>query len=159
MTLANILPVFELTSYLVTIIGFPLAISVFYFERKQDHEDDKLKAFSESSDRYVDFLTLIINYPSFDLFPQAQAKPVDLTAEESNVESSLIAILIDMFEKAYVLYHDGSECIHQKQWSGWQATISSYCGRQNFIREWSVIGEQFDKDFVNHINILMEDQQ
>lgn len=154
MTLNEVLPIFELVSYIVTMIGFPLAIAVFYYEHKKSREDNKLEAFSHSSDRYVEFLTLILNHPKFDLFPSPQKTPSELTEDELKIESSLLAILIDMFEKAYVLYHDGDDCIHHDQWQGWQECIMSYCNRANFSREWLLIGNQFDKGFVTCVNDL-----
>ncbi len=154
MTLNEILPIFELMSYIVTIVGFPLAIGVFYYEHKKSREDNKIEAFSHSSDRYVEFLTLIVNYPKFDLFPTPQKTEAELTEEELKVESSLLAILIDMFEKAYVLYHDGESCIHSEQWQGWEECINSYCSRANFSREWQLIGNQFDQGFVKCVDEL-----
>ena len=154
MPLNEALPIFELLSYIVTIVGFPLAIGVFYYEHKKSGEDNKIEAFSHSSDRYVEFLTLIVNYPKFDLFPSPQTTANNLSEEELKVESSLLAILIDMFEKAYVLYHDGDRCIHHDQWQGWEECIMSYCNRDNFSREWQLIGSQFDQSFVKCVDEL-----
>ena len=68
-------------------------------------------------------------------------------------------MLIDMFEKAYLMYHEKNECIHLQQWNGWVGTIQSYCYRENFQREWQNIGEQFDMDFYRFMQELISDKK
>lgn len=58
-----------------------------------------------------------------------------------------MSMLIDMFEKAYLMYHIKEKCIHQSQWNGWVGTIKSYCFRDSFKREWEIVGDQFDVNF------------
>lgn len=155
MTFTEVKDWFELLSYVVTIVGFPLAIYVFYREREKEIDDNKERALADSADRYVAFLELIVNYPKFDLFSIPHKKSVSLTDEEIKVEGALIAILIDMFEKAYLLYHDENDCIQSDQWLGWVGTITSYTCRDNFQREWNLVGEQFDSHFYQYIEGLI----
>jgi hypothetical protein len=147
MEFAEIKDFFELISYLVTIFGFPIAIYIFYLEKKRELAEFKAQALSQSSDRYVEFLTLSLNYPRLDVFSVPIEDKYELTPEEIRIESSLISMLIDMFEKAYLMYHINDKCIHQSQWDGWIGTIKSYCSRDNFKREWKIVGDQFDVNF------------
>lgn len=68
-----------------------------------------------------------MNYPRLDVFTVPIDEQYELTEEEKRVEGALLSILIDMFERAYLMYHDEKQCIHSAQWAGWEATIRSYC--------------------------------
>lgn len=158
MTFTEIKDVFELIAYIVTIFGFPIAIYIFYLERKRERIATKAQALAQSSDRYVEFLTLSLNYPHLDVFSTPITNEYELTAEEVRIESTLITMLIDMFEKAYLMYHIEKKCIHQSQWNGWTGTIKSYCFRDNFIREWEIVGTQFDISFYSFMQDLLNEK-
>lgn len=158
MTLTEIKDVFELIAYIVTIFGFPIAIYIFYLERERERTEIKAQALMQSSDRYVEFLTLSLNYPRLDIFSVPTANKYELTAEEVRIESSLISMLIDMFERAYLMYHIEQKCIHQSQWDGWVGTIKSYCYRDNFKREWEIVGNQFDTNFYSFMQKLINEK-
>lgn len=158
MTLTEIKDVFELIAYIVTIFGFPIAIYIFYLERERERAEIKAQALMQSSDRYVEFLTLSLNYPRLDIFSVPTVNKYELTAEEVRIESSLISMLIDMFERAYLMYHIEQKCIHQSQWNGWVGTIQSYCSRGNFKREWEIVGNQFDENFYSFMEKLINEK-
>lgn len=56
-------------------------------------------------------------------------------------------ILISVFERAYLMYHDQSTVIKERQWLGWEEYIESYCKRDNFRNSWHISGEEFDSEF------------
>jgi hypothetical protein len=158
LTFAEFKDFFELLAYLVTIFGFPTAIYIFYLERERERADIKAQAFTQTSDRYVEFLTLSLNYPRLDVFSVPIVNKYELTAEETRIESSLISMLIDMFEKAYLMYNIEQKCINQSQWNGWIGTIESYCFRENFKREWEIVGAQFDPKFYSFMKNLINEK-
>ena len=158
MTFNDIKDIFELMAYIVTVFGFPIAIYIFYLEREKERSETKSQALVQASDRYVEFLTLSLNYPRLDIFTTPITDKHKLTEEEIRIESSLLSMIIDMFGKTYLLYHVQQECIHQSQWNGWVDTIQSYCFRENFKREWEVIGSQYDNDFYLFMQKLMSDK-
>tara|TARA_R110000787_G_scaffold232870_1_gene339942 strand:+ start:1625 stop:2125 length:501 start_codon:yes stop_codon:yes gene_type:complete len=158
MAFTEIKDFFELIAYIVTIFGFPIAIYIFYLERERERAEIKAQALTQSSDRYVEFLTLSLNYPRLDVFSVPILDKYELTAEEVRIESSLISMLIDMFEKAYLMYHLEQKCIHESQWNGWIGTIKSYCFRDNFTREWEIVGTQFDVSFYSFMQDLINEK-
>jgi len=158
MTFFEVKDIFELMAYIVTVFGFPIAIYIFYLEREKERSEARKQALVQASDRYVEFLTLSLNYPRLDIFTTPIAEKYQLTAEDIRIESSLLSMIIDMFGKTYLLYHVQQECIEQSQWDGWVDTIRSYCFRENFKREWEVIGSQYDNDFYLFMQNLMSDE-
>lgn len=59
--MTTILPVLEALSYLVTIIGLPLAIVVFMLDRRRDRQTDEEEIYLRLSDEYADFMRLVID--------------------------------------------------------------------------------------------------
>ena len=50
----------ELASYVITVIGLPLAIAVFLFEQRKERENEDEEAYQLLSDAYTDFLKLVL---------------------------------------------------------------------------------------------------
>jgi hypothetical protein len=155
MDLQQVTSFFELFSYIVTSIGLPFALYSYVVDLKKEEKRKEDEALSHSADRYVAFLELAINYPYLDVFSTPIQENYKLTPDQLRQEEALLALLIDMFEKAYLLYFDCRMSVKRNQWVGWERTILSYCFRSNFQREWENIGEQFDTDFYNYMNQLM----
>lgn len=59
--MTEILPWLEALSYVVTIIGLPLAIVVFVLDRRRDRQMDEEEIYLRLSDEYADFMRLVID--------------------------------------------------------------------------------------------------
>jgi hypothetical protein len=60
--------VWELLSYVVTVIGLPLAIAVFLFEQRKERESEEDEVYQQLSDNYQDFLKVALANPDLRLF-------------------------------------------------------------------------------------------
>ena len=58
----------ELMSYVVTVIGLPLAIAVFFFEQRKERENEEEEVYQLLSDNYQDFLKIALENPDLRLF-------------------------------------------------------------------------------------------
>ena len=86
MTFFEVKDIFELMAYIVTVFGFPIAIYIFYLEREKERSEARKQALVQASDRYVEFLTLSLNYPRLDIFTTPIAEKYQLTAEDIRIE-------------------------------------------------------------------------
>lgn len=59
--MTEILQWLEALSYLVTIVGLPLAIVVFVLDRRRDRQTDEEEIYLRLSDEYADFMRLVID--------------------------------------------------------------------------------------------------
>ncbi|MHB1061419.1 MAG: hypothetical protein ACYC0G_05940, partial [Thiobacillus sp.] len=50
----------EAASYIVTIVGLPLAIGVYVYDRQRERQSDEEEIFLRLSDEYADFMRLVI---------------------------------------------------------------------------------------------------
>ncbi len=58
--MTEVLPWLEALSYVVTIVGLPLAIVVFVLDRRRDRQTDEEEIFLRLSDEYANFMRLVI---------------------------------------------------------------------------------------------------
>ena len=121
----------EALSYLVTIVGLPLAIVVFMLDRRRDRQNDEEEIFLRLSDEYADFMCLVID--NADLRLRSPTPPIDLTEEQQERKLALFAILVSLFERAYVLvYEEDMGRQQQRLWQSWQDYMHEWCQREDF---------------------------
>lgn len=121
----------EAASYLVTIVGLPLAIAVFVYDRRRDRQNDEEELFLRLSDEYADFMRLVIDNADLQLL---SAKPrVALNEEQQERKQALFAILVSLFERAYVLvYEDDMSRQQARLWQSWTDYMHEWCAREDF---------------------------
>ena len=59
-----------LLSNVVTVIGLPLAIAVFFFEQRKERENEEEEVYQLLSDSYQDFLKVALQNPDLRLFSE-----------------------------------------------------------------------------------------
>jgi hypothetical protein len=121
----------EALSYLVTIVGLPLAIGVFVYERRRERQNDEEEIFLRLSDEYADFMRLVI--ANADLHLLSPAAKGDLSEDQLERKHALFAILVSLFERAYVLvYEDDMGRQQQRLWQSWADYMTEWCQREDF---------------------------
>lgn len=142
-----VLPYLEAGSYVVTIAGFPLALTLYIREKRKDRWEREQRAFDELDDKYIQFMQLCLEHPEVDVSEVPLEGRESLTCEQLRAEHALFAILISLFERAFVMFEDQDSDYRERQWGGWEKLIRSYTVRSNFRRVWAEIGSQFDSRF------------
>lgn len=121
----------ELMSYVVTVIGLPLAICVFLFERRKERENEEEEVYQLLSDNYQDFLKIALANPDLKLFSAGS-----LTSFNDEQEERLLIIfdmLMSLFERAYLLLYDEQMTPKQARlWNSWEDYIQEWCRKPHF---------------------------
>lgn len=121
----------EAASYLVTVVGLPLAIAVFVHERRRERQNDEEEIFLRLSDEYSDFMRLVI--ANADLQLLSTAPRGELGEEQQERRQALFAILVALFERAYVLvYEDDMGRQQARLWQSWADYMHEWCAREDF---------------------------
>lgn len=145
----------EALSYLATLIGIPIAICVFVYQKHRERLDREIEVHAAAHDRYIAYLTLCLEHPELDGF--------DVPEDASDVKECavpyrtliLYTILISIMESAFVRYNASKSGASKRQWEGWKAYLEEWAGRSTFQRAWPVIGPQFSPDFVSQMTSLI----
>ena len=90
------LQTWELLSYLVTVIGLPLAILVFVYERRRERQNDQEEIFQRLSDEYREFLKLVLENSDLHLL-QREVSSRELTLEQKERRFVIFGILVSLF--------------------------------------------------------------
>jgi hypothetical protein len=148
----------EAASYLVTIVGLPLAIGVFILDRRRDRQTDEEEIFLRLSDEYADFMRLVID--NADLHLLSPAVKGELSEDQQERKHALFAILVSLFERAYVLvYEDRMSRQQARLWQSWEDYMHEWCQRQDFRNALPplLVGE--DPDFVATIQRIAAERK
>src|SRR5690606_33495759 len=150
----------ELLSYVVTVIGLPLAISVFIYEQRRERDNEEENVYQLLSDNYQDFLKVALDNADLRLF--AASDLPSLTAEQAEqAERRLIifSMLISLFERSYLLlYEDKMSEKQSRRWSSWEDYMAEWLSRADFRDHLDVLLRGEDPRFAAHIQRIASEQ-
>ena len=145
----------ELASYVVTVIGLPLAIFVFLFNERKERENEEEEVYQLLSDNYQDFLRVALDNPDLRLF--ADETTPQLTDEQRERMFIIFSMLISLFERAYLLlYEDDMKPKQARRWYSWQDYMSEWCQRGEFRALLPVLLRGEDPEFATYMRALAD---
>lgn len=143
----------ELLSYIVTVIGLPLAIFVFIYEQWKERESEEEEVYQLLSDNYQDFLKVTLENPDLKLF--SAEKTPDLTDEQKERMLIIFTMLVSLFERAYLLlYEEGMPEKKLRRWRSWEDYMREWCQRADFRVQLPTLLRGEDPEFVSYIQNL-----
>ena len=121
----------ELMAYVVTVVGLPLAIAVFFIQQRKERENEEEEVFQLLSDSYQDFLKVALVNPDLRLF-SGEATP-SLDDQQRERELIIFTMLVALFERAYLLlYEDAMSPKQARRWNSWEDYIGECCHKPDF---------------------------
>lgn len=144
----------ELLSYVVTVIGLPLAIVVFIYEQRKERDNEEEEIFQRLSDEYREFLKLVLDNSDLQLLRREGTPPV-LTPEQKERRFVIFGILISLFERAYLLvYEQKMDKQSLRMWRSWEDYMREWLRRADFRAALPELLEGEDPEFTEHIRQL-----
>ena len=144
--------VWELMSYVVTVVGLPLAIAVFLFEQQKERENEEEEVYQLLSDNYQDFLKVALENPDLRLFSK-DATP-SLSEEQAERQLIIFSMLMSLFERAYLLlYEDKMTPKQKRRWNSWEDYIQDWCANEDFCAFLPRLLKGEDQGFVRYITV------
>ncbi len=141
----------ELASYVVTVIGLPLAIAVFIMEQRKERQNDDEEVYQRLSDEYMEFLKLVLDNSDLHLLHLDGVK-VALTPDQQERKYVIFGILIALFERAYLLVYEEHMGRQTKRlWQSWDDYMREWCRREDFRAIMSHHLEGEDPEFREYI--------
>jgi hypothetical protein len=147
------LDIWELLSYMVTVVGLPLAISVFIFEQRKERNNEEEEVYQLLSDNYQDFLKIALEHPDLRLFASEETSA--LSQEQRERMFIIFSMLISLFERAYLLlYEDNMKEKQLRRWRSWEDYMGEWCNRADFRASLPALLRGEDPEFANYIQKL-----
>jgi len=146
----------ELLSYVVTVIGLPLAILVFLYEQRKERNNEEEEVYQLLSDNYQDFLKIVLANPDLRLF--TPEKTPELSDEQRERMMIIFSMLVSIFERAYLLlYEEDMKEKETRRWSSWEDYMREWCARDDFRALLPQLLRGEDAQFVSYLEGLMQD--
>jgi hypothetical protein len=155
----NSLEWWETASYVVTVVGLPLAIIVFLYEQRRERRNEEEELHQRLSDEYTGFLKLCLENADLHLLKPGGVQDTG-NAEQEERKLALFGILISLLERAYILiFEDEMDRQTRRLWQSWEDFMREWCRREDFRAALPALLEGEDEDFVRYITRLAQVEQ
>ncbi|MDZ4743121.1 MAG: hypothetical protein SGI98_06845 [Verrucomicrobiota bacterium] len=155
----SFLEVWELLSYVVTVIGLPLAIYTYMQERKKERENDEEEIYQELMTSYTNFLILAMENSDLKLL-RKDFSGIKLDDEQNERKYALFEILTSLFERVYILtYDEKMDKQGIRRWKSWEDYMREWCRRADFRKDLPELLSGEDQDFSNYIMTIATQEE
>ena len=151
----SIKDILETLSYVSTIVGFPLAISIFMYEQRKERLNEEDEVYQSLSDNYQDFLKVVLDNTDLHLFTPEETQ--GLSSEQQERMFLIFSMLIALFERAYLmLYKPTLNAIRRRRWASWEDYMAEWCKRKDFANLLEELLNGEDPEFSRYILKIKE---
>ena len=148
----------EIASYVVTVIGLPLAIGLFLFEQRKERRNEEAEVYQLLSDAYNDFLKVVIDNP--DLRLRSNTVPPDRSPEQQERMLAIFDMLISLLERAYLTAWSPEMTPQQKRrWNSWEDFMREWIRRDDFYYRLPDLLRGEDHEFAAYLRRLAEQER
>lgn len=154
----NLRDALELASFVVTVVGLPFAVWVFFSQQRKERENEEEEAYQHLSDAYNDFLKIVL--ANADLQLRTNAALADPTPEQRERMLVIFDMLISLFERAYlVAFKPDMAPTEQRRWNSWDDYMREWCRRDDFHNALPLLLRGEDEQFQAYIRRVAEEER
>jgi len=151
----TLLETMEMLSYVVTVVGLPLAILTFVWEQRKERQNEDEEIFQRLSDEYREFLKLVLDNADLHLL-RREGAGVEFTEEQKERRLAIFGILISLFERAYLLvYEEKMDKQTRRMWQSWEDYMREWVRRSEFRDALPGLLDGEDDEFQAYMRRLM----
>lgn len=147
----------ELASYVVTVVGLPFAILVFLHEQRKERDNEDEAAYQSLSDAYKDFLKVVLD--NADLRLMSGDGREARSPEQQERALVIHEMLVALFERAYIVaYSEGMGTEQTRRWNSWSDFMREWCRRDDFRAALPALLRGEDPAFVAYIERIAAEE-
>jgi hypothetical protein len=148
----------EVASWVVTVIGLPLAIFVFVFEQRKERAADEDEVYQLLSNAYNDFLKVVMENPDLRLRSDPATK--DLNAEQQERMLVIFDMLVSLLERAYLTaYSDDMTPLQRRRWNSWEDFMREWVRRDDFYHRLPRLLKGEDPEFAAYLRRVAAEER
>lgn len=148
----------EIASYVVTVIGLPLAIFVFIYEQRKERASDEDEVYQLLSNAYNDFLKVVMENPDLRLRSDPATK--DLNAEQQERMLVIFDMLVSLLERAYLTaYSDEMTPLQRRRWNSWEDFMREWVRRDDFYHRLPRLLKGEDPEFAAYLRRVAAEER
>ena len=146
--------IWEILSYVVTVVGLPFAIAIFIYEQRRERKNEEEEIFQRLSDEYREFLKLVLDNSDLHLL-RREGIGQELTEEQQERRMAIFGILVSLFERAYLLvFEEKMDKQARRLWQSWEDYMREWVRRVEFRDALPELLEGEDPEFTDYIRQL-----
>jgi hypothetical protein len=148
----------ELASYVVTVLGLPLAIGIFFWQERKERANEEEEGYQLLSNAYNDFLKVVLAHSDLQLRAN---EPLPSPTQEQNERMLVIFdMLISLFERAYlVAYKEDMSTEERRRWNSWDDYMREWCRRDDFYNALPLLLRGEDPYFQSYIRQVADEER
>ena len=140
----------EIASFIVTVVALPFAVGVFLLEQRKERENEEEESFQLLSDAYIEFLKIVLS--NADLQLRTSTALPSPTPEQHERMLVIFDMLMALFERAYlVAYKPQMSSTEQRRWNSWDDTMHEWCRREDFYNVLPQLLSGEDPEFQSYL--------
>ena len=148
----------EVLSYVVTVVGLPLAILVFLYEQRKERDNEEEEGYQLLSNAYNDFLKVVLANPDLQL--RSNEPLADPTPEQHERMLVIFDMLMSLFERAYlVAYKPDMNETEARRWNSWDDYMREWCHRDDFYNALPLLLRGEDPQFQSYLRRIAEEER
>jgi hypothetical protein len=148
----------EIASYVVTVVGLPMAIILFIYEQRKERATEEDEVYQLLSNAYNDFLKVVMENP--DLRLRTEAATLDLTPEQQERMLGILDMLISLLERAYLTaYSENMTPLQRRRWNSWEDFMREWARRDDFYYRLPRLLKGEDPEFAAYLRRIAEDER
>ncbi len=117
----------ELASYIATVIGIPLAITVFVLQERKERRMEQQEIYDKLMDHYSEIQEKLFEHPALDMHDRPLANQ-----EDARRQYILYEIIVSLFERSFILLYGEDSPEYRRMWNSWVDFILQWLKRSNF---------------------------
>lgn len=147
----SMLEIWELASYVVTVIGLPFALFAYLLDQKKERQNEDDEIYQKLSDEYAEFSKLLLENADLRLMSKYSPDEI-LEPEQIERKRVMFDILVSLFERAFILVYEENMSPHSKRhWSSWEDYIRFWLRRHDFCVALEELLDGEDPDFQRYM--------
>ena len=140
----------EIASFIVTVVALPFAVGVFLLEQRKERENEEEESFQLLSDAYIEFLKIVLS--NADLQLRTSTALPSPTPEQHERMLVIFDMLMALFERAYlVAYKPQMSSTEQRRWNSWDDYMHEWCRREDFYNVLPQLLSGEDPEFQSYL--------
>lgn len=148
----------ETASYVITVVGLPFAIFLFFYEQRKERDNEDEEAYQLLQNAYTDFLEIVLANPDLQL--RSATVRSDLSDEQRERTLIIFEMLISLFERAYIVsYEPDLRGVALRRWNSWDDYMREWCRREDFYFLLPHLLRGEDPDFAAYIRRVADEEQ
>ena len=149
---------FEIGSFIVTIVGLPFAIGVFLWQQRRERENEEEEAYQLLSDAYNDFLKVVL--ANADLQLRTRETLPNPTPDQTERMAVIFDMLMGLFERAYlVAWKPEMSATEQRRWNSRDDYMREWLKRDDFHNALPQLLQGEDPEFQRHIQRMAAEEK